>query len=81
VLDLTEIGEGTRVLDCGCGAGRFASMASDRGASVAGIDASAELIAIAAERVPEGEFRAGDIERCREDGSFDVDRAERLSVR
>jgi predicted TPR repeat methyltransferase len=38
------------LLDCGCGAGRFARMAADRGASVAGIDASAELIEIAAAR-------------------------------
>jgi 2-polyprenyl-3-methyl-5-hydroxy-6-metoxy-1,4-benzoquinol methylase len=37
VLDRAEIGAGTRVLDCGCGAGRFARMA-DRGAGVAGID-------------------------------------------
>ena len=28
------------VLDCGCGAGRFARMPADRGASVAGIDAA-----------------------------------------
>ena len=59
VLDRTETGKGTRVLDCGCGAGRFLHMAADRGASVAGIDASSQLIAIAAERVPEGEFRTG----------------------
>jgi SAM-dependent methyltransferase len=73
VLDRTDIGAGTRVLDCGCGAGRFARMAADRGASVAGIDASAELIAIAAERVPEGDFRVGDIEALPwEDDSFDV---------
>jgi SAM-dependent methyltransferase len=73
VLDRTEIGQGTRVLDCGCGAGRFARMAADRGAGVAGIDASEELIAIAAERVPEGEFRAGDIEALPwADDSFDV---------
>jgi SAM-dependent methyltransferase len=73
VLDRRQIGAGTRVLDCGCGAGRFIRMAADRGASVAGIDASEELIAIAAERVPEGEFRAGDIEALPwADGSFDV---------
>ena len=62
VLDRTEIGQGALVLDCGCGAGRFARMAANRGASVSGIDASEKLISIAAERVPEGEFRAGDIE-------------------
>jgi SAM-dependent methyltransferase len=73
VLDRAEIGSGVRVLDCGCGAGRFARMAADRGASVAGIDASEELVAIAADRVPEGEFRAGDIEALPwEDASFDV---------
>jgi SAM-dependent methyltransferase len=73
VIDRTEIGPGARVLDCGCGAGRFARMAADRGASVTGIDASEELIAIAAERVPEGEFRSGDIEALPwVDSSFDV---------
>ena len=43
VLDRAKIGSGTRVLDCGCGAGRFARMAADRGASVAGIDAAEGL--------------------------------------
>jgi SAM-dependent methyltransferase len=62
VLDRAEIGSGSRVLDCGCGAGRFARMAADRGGTVAGIDAAEELIAVAAERVPEGDFRVGDIE-------------------
>jgi SAM-dependent methyltransferase len=73
VLDRTPIGAGVGVLDCGCGAGRFASMAADRGATVAGIDASAELIKIAAERVPEGDFCVGDIEALPwEADSFDV---------
>lgn len=73
VLDRARIGPGTRVLDCGCGAGRFARMAADRGASAAGLDASEELIAIAADRVPEGDFRAGDMEALPwDDDSFDV---------
>lgn len=38
VLDRARIRAGTRVLDCGCGAGRFARMAADRGADLAGID-------------------------------------------
>jgi SAM-dependent methyltransferase len=62
VLDRARIGDGVRVLDCGCGAGRFAVLAAQRGAVVAGIDASAELVEIAAARVPDGEFRAGDME-------------------
>jgi SAM-dependent methyltransferase len=73
VLDRAMIGSGSTVLDCGCGAGRFARMAADRGASVAGIDASEKLIEIAAERVPEGDFRTGDIEALPwENASFDV---------
>ncbi|HET9287311.1 MAG TPA: class I SAM-dependent methyltransferase [Gaiella sp.] len=73
VLDRAEVDTGTRLLDCGCGAGRFARMAAERGAEVAGIDASEELIRIAASGLPEGEFQAGDIEALPwEDDSFDV---------
>jgi SAM-dependent methyltransferase len=73
VLDRARIGSGTLVLDCGCGAGRFARTAAERGAIVAGIDASQELIGIAAARVAEGDFRVGDIETLPwEDRSFDV---------
>lgn len=73
VLDQVNIGEGLRVLDCGCGAGRFAQMAADRGAGVAGIDAAEELIAIAAARTPEGDFRVGDVEALPwPDDSFDA---------
>ena len=48
VLDRARIGPGTTVLDCGCGAGRFVGLAAQRGAAVAGIDASADLAEIAA---------------------------------
>jgi SAM-dependent methyltransferase len=73
VAERAELGTGSRVLDCGCGAGRFARMAADRGAIVAGIDASAELIEIAAERVPVGDFRVGDIEALPwDDHAFDL---------
>jgi SAM-dependent methyltransferase len=73
VLDRTRIGSGTRVLDCGCGAGRFTRMAADRGAIVAGIDAAEKLIEIASERTPDGDFRLGDLETLPwPDDSFDV---------
>jgi SAM-dependent methyltransferase len=73
VLDRAKIGSGSRVLDCGCGAGRFGRMAADRGASVAGIDAAEGLIAIAAERTRSGDFRVGDLEALPwHDESFDV---------
>src|SRR5829696_2444308 len=73
VLARAEIGPDSRVLDCGCGAGRFARMVADRGASVAGIDAAEQLIEIAAERTPEGDFRVGDLEELPwPEDSFDV---------
>ena len=73
VLDRAHVGPGSTVLDCGCGAGRFAKMAADRGAQVAGVDASGELIDVAAGRTPEGDFRVGDLEALPwETGSFDL---------
>jgi len=73
VLERAEIGPGTSVLDCGCGAGRFVGMAAERGAEVAGIDAAGGLVEIAAERVPAAQFRVGDIEALPwEDDAFDV---------
>jgi hypothetical protein len=52
IADSLGIGAGTRVLDVGCGAGRFLRRAADRGADVAGLDAAAALVAIARERFP-----------------------------
>jgi SAM-dependent methyltransferase len=73
VLDRAGIASGVRVLDCGCGAGRFARLAADRGAIVAGIDAAQALIETAAQRTPEGDFRVGDMEALPwPDESFDV---------
>ncbi|MDP8931405.1 MAG: class I SAM-dependent methyltransferase [Actinomycetota bacterium] len=73
LLDRGQIGPGSMVLDCGCGAGRFARMAADAGATVAGIDAAQALLDIAADRTPEGDFRVGDLEVLPwPDRSFDV---------
>jgi SAM-dependent methyltransferase len=73
VLDRARIGPGTTVLDCGCGAGRFVALATQRGATVAGIDASAELAEIAAMRTPNADIRVGDIEALPwPDQTFDV---------
>jgi SAM-dependent methyltransferase len=73
VLDRANLGTGVSVLDCGCGAGRFARLAADLGASVGGIDAAEGLIEIAGERTPDGDFRVGDLEALPwPDDSFDV---------
>lgn len=53
---------GSAVLDAGCGSGIAAQIAAGMGASVYGIDAAESMIAIARERVPEGDFRTGDLE-------------------
>ncbi|HWI09344.1 MAG TPA: class I SAM-dependent methyltransferase [Solirubrobacteraceae bacterium] len=73
VLERVEVASGTRVLDVGCGAGRFCRIAADRGARVAGIDATAAFVDIARERVRDGDFRIGDMQRLPwPDDRFDV---------
>jgi SAM-dependent methyltransferase len=62
VIRRTGIGAGGSVLDIGCGSGIFCAMAARLGAQVSGIDAAEALVAIARERVPGGDFRAGEME-------------------
>jgi SAM-dependent methyltransferase/alkylhydroperoxidase family enzyme len=67
------ITKGDRVLDLACGSGFALELASLRGASVAGIDASPRLVAIAQDRLPGGDVRVGDMHALPwEDNSFDV---------
>jgi SAM-dependent methyltransferase len=69
---------GLRVLDAGCGEGRFARMLAQRGASVTGIDLSARMIAHARaneEEAPLGiEYRVADMSDQSQfgDASFDL---------
>jgi SAM-dependent methyltransferase len=73
VLERIAVGRDSSVLDVGCGAGRFCRIAADRGAKVAGLDATPALLEIARERIPEGDFRVGDMEELPwADGSFDL---------
>lgn len=73
VLERVVVGRGTSLLDVGCGAGRFSRIAADRGATVSGLDATASFVEIARERVPDGDFRVGDMEELPwADDSFDV---------
>lgn len=62
VLHKTTVGPDATLLDVGCGAGMFCQMAAKLGARVSGLDATEPLLAIARERVPDGDFRAGDME-------------------
>lgn len=62
VIVRAGIGSGMRLLDVGCGAGLFCSMAARQGARVSGFDAAQPLIAIARQRTPEGDFQVGEME-------------------
>jgi SAM-dependent methyltransferase len=73
VLERVTVESGTRLLDVGCGAGRFCRIAADRGASIAGLDATEPFVEIARSRVPDGDFRVGEMENLPwDDDSFDV---------
>ena len=66
-------GEHTTLLDIACGSGLALRLARATGATVAGIDASAELIAVARNRVPDGDLRVGSMfELPWPDASFDA---------
>jgi SAM-dependent methyltransferase len=62
MLTAANVGQGTRFFDAGCGGGGASRLAMRRGAQVTGLDASAALIAVARERVRQGDFRVGDLE-------------------
>src|SRR5947199_1253493 len=73
MLDAAAVGPGTRVVDAGCGAGGASVLAAGRGAHVNGLDAAEALLAIARARVPDGDFRLGDVEALPyADGMFDA---------
>jgi SAM-dependent methyltransferase len=73
VFDAVKLNDDRRMLDLGCGAGLALQMASERGATVTGFDASEELLRVARTRVPEAELRQGDLETLPYgDDSFDL---------
>jgi ubiquinone/menaquinone biosynthesis C-methylase UbiE len=61
VFARTGIGEDTSLLDIACGSGLALMTAAQRGATVTGIDASAQLVRIARQRTPHGDIRHGDM--------------------
>jgi SAM-dependent methyltransferase len=73
VLSRLGVQAGTRLVDIGCGSGLAAAMAADLGAVVTGLDITPELLVIARERVPRGDFREGEMDRLPfADQSFDA---------
>ena len=62
-----------RVLDIACGSGLAVELAAARGATVAGLDASARLIAVARDRSPQADLQVGDMHALPwADDTFDV---------
>lgn len=62
MLNVAVVGKGTRFLDAGCGSGGASELATERGARVSGIDAAEAMITYTRLRLPNGDFRTGDIE-------------------
>jgi SAM-dependent methyltransferase len=56
------VGNGTNLLDVGCGAGLAMQLAEKRGATASGIDAAEGLLVVARERVPAAVVHHGDME-------------------
>jgi SAM-dependent methyltransferase len=69
---LPRLSDGARVLDVCCGTGYLAGLLAGRGFQVAGIDASAEMVAHARRNVPGAEFQVGDAAEVRAEGEFDA---------
>lgn len=73
VAGAAGIGDGTSLLDLGCGDGAFCAFAARRGAIVHGLDAEPDAIAEALEAVPGADLRLGLMESLPwADASFDV---------
>ncbi len=73
LFDELGVAAGVRLLDVACGSGYAVGVAAGRAATVSGLDASAELIAIAAARSPAADLRVGDMFALPfADRSFDV---------
>ena len=67
------VGEGDHLLDLACGSGLAIELATIRGATCAGIDASHRLVAVAQDRCPGSDIRTGDMNDLPwDDGHFDV---------
>jgi SAM-dependent methyltransferase len=67
------VGPGTSLLDVACGSGLAVRLATGMGATVSGVDASAELLAVATARTPDADLRLGSMfELPWPDASFDA---------
>ncbi|EOD58973.1 methyltransferase domain-containing protein [Amycolatopsis vancoresmycina] len=77
--ELTYEGLGDVVVDVGCGSGRAVGELAARGVRAVGVDADPEMIEVAAERWPAGEFHVADATALPlDDGSVTGYRADKV---
>lgn len=73
IADALELREGVRLLDIGCGSGRFCALGLQRGARVSGLDAAPAMLAFASTRAPQADLCVGPMEQLPwPDGAFDA---------
>jgi SAM-dependent methyltransferase len=72
VLELLDPEPGERILDVGCGTGHLTAEIAEHGATVHGIDASAEMIQGAREQYPDRSFEQADARRFEAEEPFDA---------
>src|SRR5215470_3290949 len=73
LLDIVGAAPGVRLLDVASGPGYVAAAAAARGALAVGVDFSAAMVAAAAKKYPDVEFRLGDAENLPfDEASFDA---------
>ncbi len=72
LIDRIYTGNGSHILDTGCGSGGALAIAAARGAKVTGTDVALEMLEICRQRIPDGSFHVADSEHLPfTDHSFD----------
>jgi SAM-dependent methyltransferase len=71
-LFFSHLSQHARILDVCCGSGHVTAELVRRGYSVAGVDASAELIELAREKVPAADFYVQNVEQMALQSRFDA---------
>ena len=70
---IDDLPAGSRVLDAGCGTGRYSAHLLARGHSVAGVDLSPDMLARARQKLPDVDFLEGQLDALPvEDATFDA---------
>jgi len=73
MMEATDIGSGTHVLDIGCGAGHSSALIQEAGATVVGVDAAQGMVDYANAAFDGVDFQVGGLEELAfEDDEFDV---------